>query len=136
MMKYLSILFVAALFSFSGHKDGAEVLKDMHNRYAGNWYKTSTWYEAIIFPEKFRIDFDDRKSGNAVLYLGDSMYVFRKNKMVTKRYNDDNLTFLLGGMYFYSFDTALSKLNRMGYDTKKFHENTWKGKPVYVIGAT
>ena len=154
MMKYLSILFVAALFSFSGHKDGAEVLKDMHNRYAGNWYKTftftqttehyrndslvktSTWYEAIIFPEKFRIDFDDRKSGNAVLYLGDSMYIFRKNKMVTKRYNDDNLTFLLGGMYFYSFDTALSKLNRMGYDTKKFHENTWKGKPVYVIGAT
>ena len=154
MMKYLSILFVAALFSFSGHKDGAEVLKDMHNRYAGNWYntftftqttehyrndslvKTSTWYEAIIFPEKFRIDLDDRKSGNAVLYLGDSMYMFRKGKMTNKRFNDDNLTFLLGGMYFYSLEESAAKLKHMKYDLDKFHETTWKGKPVYVIGAS
>lgn len=154
MMKYLSIVLVAALFSFTGHKDAKGVLKDMHTRYAGNWYKsftftqttehyrndslvkTSTWYEAIIFPDRFRIDFDDPKAGNAVLYLGDSMYMFRKGKMTNKRFNDDNLTFLLGGMYFYSLEESAAKLKHMKYDLDKFHETTWKGKPVYVIGAS
>ena len=38
-------------------------------------------------------------------------------------------------MYFYTFDEVLSKMKSLGYDLNKFHEDSWKGKDVYVIGA-
>ena len=152
-MKYFSFLLFVAICSFSGAKNAEDVLKDMHKRYAGKWYKsftftqtteqykndsltkTSTWYEYIIFPDKFRIDFGDKKEGNSVLYVKDSVYNFRKNKLIYKGYDNDNLTFLLGGMYSYSFDSVKAKIKRQGYDLGRFHENTWNGQPVYVIGA-
>jgi hypothetical protein len=34
-------------------------------------YQDFTWYEYIIFPDKFRIDFGDKKEGNAVFYVKD-----------------------------------------------------------------
>lgn len=152
-MRYLIGLFIGfTMLSFSNN-GGEKVLREMYNRYRGNWYrsftfnqtteqyrkdslvKTSTWYEAIVFPDKFRIDFGERKDSNAVIYLKDSVYAFRKGKLMRTSYNDDNLTFLLGGMYFYSFDSVKAMVTKMGYDISKSYEDTWKGKPVYVIGA-
>ena len=147
------LLTVITLGSFSGAKNAEDVLREMHNRYAGKWYRnftftqtteqyrndslvqTSTWYEAISFPDKFRIDFGEKEDGNAVIYLKDSVYNFRKGKLMRTTYNDDDLTFLLGGMYFYSFDSAKIKLEKQGYKLDKFHEDKWEGQPVYVIGA-
>ena len=142
------------LCSFNGSKTSEDVLQDMYKRYAGKWYrnftfnqttekyrndslvKTSTWYEAILFPDKFRIDFGESKDSNAVIYLKDSVYSFRKGKLFRRSFNDDNLTFLLGGMYSIPFDSVRAKIRRDGYDLDKFHEDNWKGKPVYVIGSS
>lgn len=153
MNKIVPFLLLIACCSFHGKKNGEDVLREMHDRYAGKWYKsftfnqtteqyrndsvvsTSTWYEWIVFPDKFRIDFGEKKDSNAVIYLKDSVYSFRKGKLIRKRLNDDDLTFLLGGMYSYSFDSAKAKLQRQGYDLTKFHEDNWKGQAVYVIGA-
>ena len=153
-MKLGSLLLFIALCSFSGAKNAEGVLADMYKRYHGNWYKsftftqttehyrndslqrTSTWYEAIVFPDKFRIDFGDKKEGNAVIYLKDSVYSFRKGQLARTGFNDDDLTFLLGGMYFYPFDTVKVKMQRQGYDLAKFCEDTWQGQPVFIIGAT
>lgn len=152
-MRLLPFLFLLILCSFSGKKNAEDVLQDMHKRYSGKWYKsftftqtteqyrndslikTSTWYESIVFPDKFRIDFGDKQDGNAVIYLKDSVYSFRKTKLVRTTFNDDDLTFLLGGMYFYDFETVKTKMQKQGYDLSKFHEDNWQGKPVYVIGA-
>jgi hypothetical protein len=130
-----------------------EVLKKMHDRYAGKWYKTfsfnqttevyrndslkhtETWYENIKFPKDFRIDFGDPDSGKAVIYKNDSSYFFRNGKLAGVRPDNNDLLFLLGGMYFYKFDEVISKMKSYGYDLDKFHEDTWKGKKVYVIGA-
>ncbi|MEO8770117.1 MAG: hypothetical protein ABI402_08535 [Ferruginibacter sp.] len=153
-IKFIYILLLTGLCSFLGNKNAADVLQDMHKRYAGKWYKsftfnqtteqfrndslvkTSTWYEAILFPDQFRIDFGDKKDSNAVIFLKDSVYNFRKGKLVRKSLNDDNLTFLLGGMYFYSVDSVKAMIQRQGYDLTKFHEDNWQGQPVYVIGAS
>lgn len=153
-MNLLYLLLSAAFCSVSGNKEATDVLNAMHNRYAGKWYSsftftqsseqyrnnhlvnTSTWYEAILFPDKFRIDFGDKKDSNTVIYLKDSVYSFRKGKLTRKTYNEDNLTFLLGGMYFYSFDSVINKIQRLGYDLNKMYEENWKGQPVFVIGAS
>lgn len=152
-MKHINVLLLIILCSFSLPKNGEDVLHDMYKRYSGKWYrnftfnqtteqyrndslvKTSTWYEAIEFPDKFRIDFGEKKDSNAVIYNKDSVYNFRRGKLVRKGLNDDDLTFLLGGMYSYPFDTVKAKIRQLGYDISKFHEDNFKGQPVYVIGA-
>jgi outer membrane lipoprotein-sorting protein len=145
------ILFLAV--SRTGPAGSEEVLKKMHERFAGKWYKTfsfnqtteiyhndslkqtETWYENIKFPNDFRIDFGNPDSGNAVIFKNDSSYYFRNGQMAQARPYEDDLTFLLGGMYFYQFDEVTTKMKLFGYNLDKFHEDTWKGKDVYVIGA-
>ncbi|MGH2564539.1 MAG: hypothetical protein ACRDE5_08500, partial [Ginsengibacter sp.] len=130
-----------------------EVLKKMYDRYSGKWYKTFSfnqttevyrndslkrteiWYENIEFPNNFRIDFGNPDSGNAVIFKNDSSYLFKKSQKADVRPDNDDLLFLLGGMYFYSFNDVIAKMKLFGYDLYRFHEDTWKEKPVYVIGA-
>jgi outer membrane lipoprotein-sorting protein len=130
------------------------IVMKMHQRYAGKWYKTftfsqttekyrndslkkkETWYEAVQFPDKFRIDFGDIDSGNLVIFRGDSSYNFRKGKLKRTDKDDNDLTFLLGGMYFYPYHEVIEKLAALGYDLSKSFTTTWKKQPVYVIGAS
>jgi hypothetical protein len=49
--------------------------------------------------------------------------------------DENELIFFLGGMYFKTFDQVLAHFAELHYDLSKFHTSTWKGKPVYVLGA-
>ncbi len=148
-----SILIFVCSVSMINVDGSRDILKKMHDRYAGKWYKTlsfnqttevykndslrrtETWYENIKFPNDFRIDFGNPDSGNAVIFKNDSSYFFRTGTLSSVRPDKNDLTFLLGGMYFYSFDVVISKMSSLGYDLNKFHKDVWKGKNVYVIGA-
>ncbi|MFL5787693.1 MAG: hypothetical protein ACJ748_06550 [Flavisolibacter sp.] len=147
-----TMMLMGGLFQIN-HESGEAVIKKMHDRYKDKWYKTftfnqttliykndslvkkQTWYEAVQFPDKFRIDFGPKDSGNAVIFKGDSAYRFKMGMLKSSFKDANDLTFLLGGMYFYSFNTVLDKLKEMGYDLSKAHEDVWKGKQVYVVGA-
>jgi hypothetical protein len=151
-MKMLSLILIYAGF-FVAPRNSAEVLKNMHDRYAGKWYRTftfnqtteryrndslvntTTWYEALSLPDNFRIDFGDPKEGNGIIFHKDSMYSFRKGQLLRTAVNNDDLTFLLGGMYFYPMEEVMKTLTKFGYDLNKFHEDTWQNEKVYVIGA-
>jgi hypothetical protein len=133
---------------------GKDIVKKMYDRYAGKWYRsftfnqttefyrndslkgTQVWYEAIRFPDRFRMDFGEADSGNAVIFRGDSAYRFRNGKLrSTSISNNEGLIFLLGGMFFYPLDQTIGMMGALHYDLEKMHEDTWKGRPVYVIGA-
>ena len=151
-MSMLINLLLAAI-AFLPPENSKAVLTKMHNIYSGRWYssftfhqttenyrndsliKTDTWYEAIKYPDHFRIDFGDPAKGNAVIFNKDSSYNFRNGKPGRITVNNDDLTFLLGGMYFYPLDTVLAKMNTLGYHLDHFHKDKWKGADVYVIGA-
>lgn len=152
-MKLISLLFLSFLISFSVNHTSKDVLKKMYDRYGGKWFATltfiqtteiyhndslikkATWYEAIKYPDNFRIDFGDIKDGNGVIFKKDSAYNFRNDTLRTVTANNNDLTFLLGGMYFYPYDTVINKIIRLGYNIDHFYEDNLKGKPVYVIGA-
>ncbi|MEJ7610567.1 MAG: hypothetical protein WKF88_05245 [Ferruginibacter sp.] len=156
-MKRLLLLLLPcfALTAFLPQKNitGEQILKKMYSRYSGNWYKnftftqttenyrndspvkTATWYEAIVFPDYFRISFGDIKDGNAMLQIKDSVFNFRKGKMFRKSLKGQDHTFLLGGMYFIPFDSVKVRMEKEGYDISKAYESEWKGKKVYVLGA-
>lgn len=143
-----------AFFSFKKQQLNSEaVLQKMYGRYGKTWFKTfsfnqttdryrhdsliksDTWYENVMFPGNFRIDFGDPSKGNAIIYKGDSSFLFKDGKLQKADKDRDELTFFLGGMYFTSFKEVLAEFKDLNYDLGKFHEDTWKGKPVYVIGA-
>jgi hypothetical protein len=133
---------------------GRDIVTQMHNRYAGKWYRsftftqttqvyrndslrsTQTWHEFIRLPDRFRMDFGASDSGNAVIFRGDSAYRFRNGKLrSTMINNNEGLIFLLGGMYFYPLDQTCHILaDSLHYDLGPAREDNWQGRPVYIIG--
>jgi hypothetical protein len=152
-MKIIMVFFVAMFVFQQEDLNSEKLLKQMYDRYAGKWYqsltfvqrtesyakdsliKTATWYEALLYPNKFRIDFGDLHDGNAIIFNNDSAYLFKSGVMANARADANDLTFLLGGLYFYSFDRLISQVKALHYDLSRFHTDTWDQKPVYVIGA-
>jgi len=146
------IFLISLLFLFP--PTGKDIVKKMYDRYAGKWchsftfnqttevYRndslrsTQTWYEFIRFPNRFRMDFGLADSGNAAIFRGDSCYRFRSGKLRSITINNnEGLIFLIGGMFFHPLDETLDSIRSLGYDLDKMHEDSWQGRPVYVIGA-
>lgn len=128
---------------------GEALVEQMHARYAGKWYRTltftqrtvrpgrpdQTWYEAAVIPGRLRIDIAPVDSGNAALYVGDSIYVFRGGQARPPR-ADRNLLMTLGfDVYGQPAATTLSQLRAEGIDLAKIRSDSWQGKPVWVVGA-
>jgi hypothetical protein len=153
MLKIIIPAILAMVLFHHDDMNSEKVLKQMYERYAGKWYhtftfvqtterfkndsltQTSTWYEALRFPDRFRIDFGDIKTGDAVIFANDSAYSFRKGVLKSTTFDNNDLVFLLGGLYFYSFDRVINHVKSLHYDLHKYHSDTWNNKPVYVIGA-
>ena len=153
-MKLLpALLLLAFLAPAKNNSTSKEVLQTMYGKYHGKWHKslkfnqttgrfrndslvsTATWYETIVYPDLLRIDIGAASSPNGILFRHDSTYVFKDNKITRGVKNENELIFFLGGMYFKDFDEVLKHFADLHYDLSKFHASTWKGKPVYVLGA-
>ncbi len=130
-------------------KTGQAVLKRMHDRYAKTWYRTltfkqttghpgqpdETWYEAASIPGKLRIDIAPVDSGNAFMYVGDSTYGFAHGVAGPTR-KDRNLLLTLGfDVYRQPVETTVAQLQAEGLDMSRVRGDTWKGSPVWVVGA-
>lgn len=130
-------------------RTGEALIEQMHARYAGKWYRTltftqrtvrpgrpdQTWYEAAMIPGRLRIDFAPVDSGNASLYVGDSVYGFRRGQPRAPR-ADRNLLMTLGfDVYGQPAATTVSQLRAEGIDLAKIRSDTWQGKPAWVVGA-
>jgi hypothetical protein len=125
----------------------------MQKKYTGKWprtltftqynthYKndtvshTSIWYEALEYPDKFRIDFGELAEGNAVIFANDSVYQFKAGELKGSKKQLNNLMLLDGGMYFLPPDKAMQRLKEAGYNLNSFREDVWQGRAAYVVGA-
>ncbi len=129
------------------------LLRAMHDRYSATWYdtltftqksttynpdgttKVETWYEAALLPGKLRIDIGPPADGHAYLMVDGNATIFEKGKDPRSR-PLVNLLLVLGfDVYKQSPETTLKIVQSQKIDTSKFHEETWEGRPVYVVGA-
>ena len=130
-------------------RSGEELVRQMHDRYAGKWYHNltfaqtttfpdrpaETWYEAGTIPGKLRIDIAPLDSMNAFMYVGDSGIVFKGGKRVDAR-ADRNLLMTLGfDVYGQPTETTAAQLKAQSVDLSKIREDSWKGTKVWVVGA-
>lgn len=130
-----------------------QFLTALHQKYKGRMPKTisftqettffkadtisgkQTWYEYSEFPDNFRIVFGEPANRNTVIYARDTVYNIKAGKLSSKRYGRNNLMLTSGGWVYLSKEEVLNRLTEDGYKTDKFHEDTWNGRKVYVIGA-
>ena len=140
---------LALLGTHTAPKSGEDLVRQMHDRYAGKWYGNltfvqttthpdqppETWYEAGTIPGKLRIDIAPLDSMKAFMYVGDSAIVFEGGKRVAAR-QDRNLLMTLGfDVYGQPPETTIAQLKAQSVDLGKIREDTWQGTKVWVVGA-
>ncbi len=132
---------------------GEQLISAMHKKYDGKWYMTltfrqititykpdgtsssETWYEALNAPGKLRIDIDPVEKGNGILFADGVLYQFRDGKMGGKRQFVHPLLVLGFDVYMQPVETTIAQIKGMSIDMAIVHEDQWRGKPVYVVGA-
>lgn len=96
---------------------------------------TSIWYEAISFPNQFRIDFKEPLGGNTHLFVTDTLHVFRDGEKMGKLFQPHEFLLIEGGIFSLEIDEVMSKLAEMNLDTNSFHLNKIGDQKALVIGS-
>ena len=130
-----------------------QLVQAMQKKYAKSWYRTATfvqkttnidkdgnkkveiWFEALSVPGSLRIDFTPTKDGNGILFTNGQIYVFKNGKIDTNRPFVHPLMILGFDIYRLSQTDAIEKLKGLKFDLSILREDTWQGRPVYVVGA-
>jgi outer membrane lipoprotein-sorting protein len=134
-------------------ESGEAVVGAMHARYENAWYdtvtftqksttyspdgttKVETWYEAASLPGKLRIDYAPPNDGNGVVFANGNATSMQAGKETSTR-PSLNLLLVLGfDVYRQAPEITLGQLKHEGIDVTKFHDDSWNGQPVYVVGA-
>ena len=150
----LALLLASASFAVAAKiTTSDELIHAMQAKYAKSWYKTATfvqkttthqadgrtkvetWYEAMSLPGSLRIDFTPTKDGNGILFTNSQIYVFKNGKIDSNRAFVHPLMVLGFDVYGLPQADVIEKLKGLKFDLSIFRQDTWQGRPVYVVGA-
>jgi len=155
-MKKVVLISAVLSFGFAPAQEirgGEDLLRAMHDRYKDSWYQTLTfkqksttykpdgsssaeaWYEAASIPGKLRIDIGPRAAGKGYLFIDGDLIVIKDNKVTDTRHSVNMLLVLGFDVYRQDPQITAKIVSEEGYDLSKIHEDTWEGKPAYVVGA-
>ena len=157
-MKYLFLILMIFLVTLPATTNAKisntdELIAAMQKKYGETWYKTATfvqettnfqpdgtskvetWYEAMSVPGSLRIDFTPTTAGNGMLFTGGKIFVFKDGKVDTARPFNHPLLILGFDIYRAPAIDVMTKLQVLRFDLSQFREDTWQGRPVYVVGA-
>jgi outer membrane lipoprotein-sorting protein len=130
-----------------------DLVAALQKKYAKSWYRTATfvqkttniekdgtqkveiWYEALSVPGSLRIDFTPVKDGNGILFTNGQIYIYKDGKVENNRPYVHPLMVLGFDMYRLPQAEVIGKLKGLKFDLSIFREDTWQGRPVYVVGA-
>ena len=150
----LQLWFAAALVaSADSPPSGRDIIRAMHDRYAGKWYHTlafvqqntvtrpdggkepSVWREYAALPGRLRIEFEPVDSGKGVLFVNDSQYAIDADTVTSAAAFVHPLMVLGFDVYFDAVERSVARLEHVPFDLSTVHEDTWDGRSVYVVGA-
>ena len=131
-----------------------QLLTKMHDRYARSMYRSlvfvqkssylkedgtpsrvDTWYEALQFPGRLRIDLGEPSKGNGVLYRNDSTYQVQSGKITDRRAGRNPLLVLGFDVYAQSPAKTREQLSGEQIDVTLLHVDSLDGRKMYVVGA-
>jgi hypothetical protein len=134
--------------------DGESLIRAMHDRYAGKWYRTmtfvqkttltrpsatpmvQTWYESMSLPGKLRIDVGNPELGNGTLFRGDSTYSLSDGRIARADSGFNELLVLGFDVYTQPPEQTISILRHLGFQLSRLHTADLDGRSMFVVGAT
>ena len=157
-MKYIFLIFALSSLPWTPGPNAKisntnDLIAAMQKKYGKSWYKTATfvqqttniepdgtkkvetWYEAMSVPGNLRIDFTPTSEGNGILFTDGKIYVFKNGKVDSTRPFEHPLLILGFDIYRAPASDVTAKLQALKFDLSQFREDTWQGRPVYVVGA-
>lgn len=147
------ILSVAPIANAAKIKTTEDLVAAMQKKYGKSWYRTatfvqkttdydkdgntkvSTWYEALSVPGSLRIDFAPIKEGNGILFTDSKIYSFKDGNQESSRPFVHPLMILGFDIYKLPPEKVLEVLKGLTFDLSVLREDTWQGRPVYIVGA-
>ncbi|MDX6694786.1 MAG: hypothetical protein QOF02_2389 [Blastocatellia bacterium] len=153
LLLFFLLLTIAPAAVTAKVKTTEDLIAAMQKKHAKTWYRTLTfvqksttfkpdgtstseiWYEALHAPGKLRIDIDPLKDGNGFMYANGNQYVFKAGKLINTQERTNPLLVLGFDIYFQSAAETMKQLKDLNADFSKLHEDTWQGRPAYVVGA-
>lgn len=133
--------------------DGREVVRRMHEEWAGRWYSSirweqrntlvragggesvSEWVQHAALPGRLRIDYRPLERRSGVLYERGRVHSFVDGRRVATQPRV-NVRLLLGAdVHASSPDSVIAILDSLGMDLGVLHERNWEARPVWVVGA-
>lgn len=130
-----------------------ELITEMHDRYAGNWYRTlrfsqantfytqaggeqkSRWIQNLSVPGRLRIDFEPLSAKSGLLILNNRVTTFDNGKRIDTRRSIQAILTLTADVYAIPPAVTARRLDSLAIKLDKFHEDKLDKKRVYVIGA-
>jgi len=130
--------------------DGEALIRQMHQRYDGKWYRTltfvqktsypdgrtETWYEAAEVPGKLRIDVAPLDSMNTILFRNDSVYQYQRGERKVAEAMTHPLMVLGFDVYAQAPEETIRELRALGFDLSRLREDSWQGRKAWVVGST
>jgi|SRR5687768_6934506 len=139
--------------STSSIKSSRELVREMHDKYAQNWYRTlrfeqtntfytqsgkeekSRWVENLSVPGKLRIDFEPLSSKSGLLILNNRVTTFDNGRKVDTRRSIQPILTLTADVYAIPPAVTIRRLDSLKIDLDKFRTDRLNRKKVYVVGA-
>jgi hypothetical protein len=133
--------------------DGESLIRAMHARYQGRWYKdiaftqTTTllsqgsqpsdqaWYVAIAPPGKQRIDYVNPDLGNGLIVRAESTYIFAGGRQVRGSLGWSDILLLSQDVYMQPPEVTISILRSLGYQLSRLRTSSFDSRTAYVVGA-
>lgn len=137
----------------SSIKTTSALVREMHDRYADNWYRTlrfeqtntfftqsgreekSRWVENLSVPGKLRIDFEPLSSRSGLLILNNRVTTFDNGRKVDTRRSIQPILTLTADVYAIPPAVTLRRLDSLKIDIDKLRKDRLDRKHVYVVGA-
>lgn len=131
----------------------SDLLTEMHDRYAGNWYRTlrfsqsntfytqsggeqkSRWVENLSVPGRLRIDFEPLSSKSGLLILNNRVTTFDNGKRIDTRRSIQAILTLTADVYAIPPSVTARRLDSLAINLARFREDKLDNKRVYVIGG-
>jgi hypothetical protein len=131
----------------------AALVRAMHDRYAGRWFRTFTflqnntlyragggedrsqWMEYMAVPGRLRIEYLPATSKSGVLFENGRVHAFDAGKRVQTQSRIHPLLLMAADVYAIEPAVTLRRLDSLGVDTSRFRVDTLGGTRAYVVGG-
>ena len=145
----LLTLFTSPAQSQAPITTGEDLIRAMHHRYEGKWYRTLSfvqraiypdgrpeeeWWEAALIPGRLRIDIAPLDSGRTFMYRGDSTFGFSQGKLTRGGPGHNILAIMAFDVYGQPPERTIQLVKGESFDLTRLREESYRGKPCWVVG--